>query len=96
LRKKDKKDKLVDKDELIEKVYSDPGLRKRFIERIREEVEDVLDSVLVEAIRTANERPSKWWEALMFFVAGLLGGVGLGYVLAMRWASPEHVVRVVS
>jgi hypothetical protein len=91
-----KKKCLVDKEEVLNIVYEDPELRKSFIQRIRDEVEDVLNTVLVETIKVANERPSKWWEALMFFIAGLLGGAGLGYIIAMRNVpSTPPVVRVV-
>ena len=72
------------KDEIVATVLEDPDLRRRVIEAIKEDVEDALEATLVNAIKQANEKPSKWWEWLFLLVAGALAGMGLGYFLAMR------------
>ena len=71
-------------DEVIEYVINKPSLRQRIIERIREDVEDALDATLVQAIRSANERPPVWWQWLMLFLFGAMAGVGLGIVLSVK------------
>jgi len=71
-------------DEIVRQVLENRELRRKVIEAIKEDVEDALNATLVNAIRQANERPSKWWEWLFLIVAGLLGGVGLGLALAIK------------
>ena len=71
-------------EELLERVYSDPSLRKQFIERVKEEVEDALNSVFVDAIKAASEREPLWWQWLLLFVFGALAGVGLGLALGVK------------
>jgi len=85
----------LSEEELLEKVYNNPTLRKRFIERIREEVEDALNDVFVQAIRSANEREPLWWQWLLLFAFGALAGVGLGVVIGMKvfgGAAPKAVL----
>ena len=72
------------KEKCVEEVYNDPEARKQFIKMIEAEVSDTINTVLVNAIKAANERPSKWWEWLMLLAAGALAGTGLGVVLAFR------------
>lgn len=74
----------LSEEELLEKIYNDPGLRKRFIERVKEEVDDALNAVFVEAIKTATEREPLWWQWLLLFVFGTLAGLGLGMVLGAK------------
>lgn len=41
-----------------------------------------LEVILVENIRKATERPPIWWQFLGFILTGILGGVGLGILIA--------------
>ena len=71
-------------EEIVDYVIEKPSLRQLVIERIKEDVEDALDATLVNAIRAANERPPQWWQWLLLFLFGALGGMGLGVVLAAK------------
>ena len=71
-------------EEIVDYVVEKPSLRQLVIERIKEDVEDALDATLVQAIRAANERPPQWWQWLLLFVFGALGGMGLGVILAVK------------
>ena len=77
------KDK-VDKSKCIEAIYSDPKARKEFIKMIEEEVQDSINSILVNALRRANERPSKWWEWALIAALGAFGGIGIGIFITLR------------
>lgn len=71
-------------EEVVDYVISKPSLRRRVIEAIKEDVEDALEATLVNAIRSANERPPVWWQWLLLFAFGAMGGIGLGIVLAVK------------
>ena len=71
-------------DEIIDYALEHPEIRRGIIERIKEDVADALDATLVNAIRSANQRPPEWWQWLLLFIFGALGGVGLGIVLAAK------------
>ncbi len=71
-------------EEIVEYVIEKPSIRSMIIERIKEDVEDALDATLVQAIRAANERPPQWWQWLLLFIFGALGGMGLGVILAAK------------
>ena len=77
------KDK-VDKSKCIEAIYSDPKARKEFIALVEDEVRDTLNKVLVDAIRRAHERPSKWWEWALIAALGAFGGIGIGIFIVLR------------
>jgi hypothetical protein len=84
----------LSEDELLERVYENPELRRRFIERVKGEVEDALNAVFVEAIKAANEREPVWWQWLLLFVFGALAGVGLGVVIGMKVMGGEAAKTV--
>ncbi len=71
-------------EELASACLERPNCRKSFIEKIREDVEDALQATLVNAIRAANERPPVWWQWLFLIAVGVMGGLGLGIVLAAK------------
>ena len=71
-------------EEIVEYVLQKPSLRQKIIESIKEDVEDALQATLVNAIRAANERPPQWWQWLLLFIFGAMGGVGLGVILAAK------------
>ena len=83
-RKEEEKEIELSDDKIIELVLNDRTLREKVIESIKDDVEDKLNVVLVEAIKQANERPSKWWEWLFLLFAGALAGVGIGFVMALQ------------
>ncbi len=76
------KDCRLKPEELASKCLESPACRKSFVEKVKEDVEDVLNATLVEAIKRANERPPIWWQWLMLIGVGILGGVGLGLAIA--------------
>jgi len=41
-----------------------------------------LEVIMVENIRKATERPPIWWQFLGFILTGVLGGIGLGILIA--------------
>lgn len=69
-------------EEIINYVLTKPSLRQQLLDMIKEDVEDALDATLVEAIKRANERPPVWWQWLLLFIFGALGGIGVGIALA--------------
>lgn len=71
-------------EEIVEYALENPAVRRGIIERIREDVEDALEATLVNAIRSANERPPIWWQWLLLFIFGTMAGIGLGIVLAVK------------
>jgi hypothetical protein len=71
-------------EELAQACMDNPKCRQKFIEGVKEDVEDALQATLVNAIRSANERPPIWWQWLLLFVFGSFAGLGLGIVLAAK------------
>lgn len=51
------------------------------------ELEDpnVIENAIAEGLRRAMERPSKWWEILMYVVVGIIGGLGLGVFIGLMF-----------
>lgn len=68
--------------ELASKCLDSPQCRKAFIERVKEDVEDALNVVFVEAVKRAYEKPPIWWQWLMILAMGVFGGLGLGLAAA--------------
>jgi len=68
--------------ELAELCLESPKCREAFIEKVKEDVEDALQKVFVESIKAAYEKPPIWWQWLMLILVGVMGGLGLGVVLA--------------
>jgi hypothetical protein len=68
--------------ELAKKCVENPKCRKAFIELVKEDVEDALQKVFVEAVKTAYEKPPIWWQWLLLMGIGVLGGIGLGIALS--------------
>ncbi len=76
------KDCRMKPEELASRCLESPQCRKQFIEKVKDDVEDVLNATLVEAIKRANERPPVWWQWLFLIGVGILGGLGLGLAVA--------------
>ena len=70
--------------DLANACLEDPECRTTFIEAVKEDVEDALNATLVNAIKTANERPPVWWQWLLLFIFGTFAGIGLGIVLSVK------------
>ena len=85
-KKKDKELELsqFNDDEIAEYVIRKRSLREKIIELITEDVEDALQNVLVNAIKTANERTPLWWQWVLLMLMGALGGIGIGLLLAVK------------
>lgn len=83
------------KEEEARECYEDKECRLKVVEMMKEEIADALDSILVEAIKAANERPAVWWQWLLLFTFGALAGVGLGFALAAISGAGHPTTQVI-
>ena len=49
---------------------------------------EFIENAVAEGLRRAMERPSRWWEVLMWVLCGILGGIGIGLLLGL-WFAPK-------
>ncbi len=84
-------------EEKARECYDSPECRKRVLEIVKEELEDALDKIVVEALKRASERPPIWWQWLILFGFGALAGMGVGLALSrFVMPTPTPEVTVVS
>ena len=62
--------------------------RKAVLREFEEEARSTLAKVLTEAMREATEKPPIWWQWLMLMGMGVMGGIGLGLMIAYYTMRP--------
>ncbi len=65
---------------------------KYCLELVKEQIQEQLDVIMVNALKRASERPSKWWEWLFLIIVGIMGGVGLGLLIAHFALKPQIIM----
>ena len=77
------------------KARDERALAKAF-RLFRDWFEETHEIIAVETLKRSLERPPIWWQWLMLLVVGALGGLGLGFALAINMIHgtpiPIHVV----
>ncbi len=66
------------------KQQEDPDAEfNRCLELVKDELQQQMDTIVVNTLRKASEKPPIWWQWLLLFIFGFLGGTGFG---ALLWA----------